>query len=458
VATEVFPNKFVKGNECLKKAKEITQNPNLSQSDLTQDPDVLDTWFSSWLWPISVLDGINNPENAEMQYYYPTSDLVTGTDIIFFWVARMIMAGYEFTQKPPFQNVYFTGIVRDKKRQKMSKSLGNSPEPLQLIEKYGADGVRAGILFSAPAGNDLLFDEKLCQQGAQFAHKLWNALRLIKNWNTTSTTPTKIEQTATAWFQARHQETLQTINTHFQKFQLSQALITLYKFIWEDFCSHYLEMIKPSQKNTISQQTYRATTDFFEEILKLLHPFMPFITEEIWQQLTPRTDKEALVITAWSKQKPFNHNILTQANTAFELIHQLRYAKTQNTAIHTLYLHSSAIPSWLQKFTPYLKKAIGAEQIVLQPKKQIASYSFLINGYEFSLAQNSIKTASTTSRNLQKELQSKKAFLATIQAKLKNPKFLEKAPQQLIEREKKKEQDTQQHIKSIQQLIISTPF
>src|SRR5699024_6864184 len=288
--------------EAVKLAKEKTGNENLTQQDLRQDEDVLDTWFSSWLWPMNIFDGIRNPENEEFKYYYPTNDLVTGPDILFFWVARMIIAGYEYTDEKPFENVYLTGLVRDKKGRKMSKSLGNSPDALKLIEDYGADGVRVGLLLSNAAGNDLLFDKSLCQQGKNFGNKIWNAFRLIKGWeideNITQPEASKI---ALEWYKNRLQEKLVEIEDHFEKYRISDALMTIYKLIWDDFCSWLLEAIKPEYQKPIDAKTHQTVLQLLEENLKILHPFMPFLSEEIWHKIKERTKEEALIISAWPK-------------------------------------------------------------------------------------------------------------------------------------------------------------
>ena len=315
--------------EALKLARKKSQNLTLQIDDLRQDSDVLDTWFSSWLWPISVFDGIRNPENEDINYYYPTNDLVTGPDILFFWVARMIVAGFEFKDEKPFENVYLTGLVRDKQRRKMSKSLGNSPDALQLIERFGADGVRVGLLLSSAAGNDLLFDEALCQQGKGFGNKIWNAFRLIQGWEVVEIEQPKYAKIALEWYASKFQKVLTEIEDHFEKYRLSDALMSIYKLIWDDFCSWLLEMIKPTYGAPIDQKTYTAVVDILEENLKILHPFMPFLTEEIWHFLKPRTPKEALIVSSWPAAKPINSSLLENFEFASEVISGIRNLRKQ---------------------------------------------------------------------------------------------------------------------------------
>ncbi|MCB0398634.1 MAG: class I tRNA ligase family protein, partial [Winogradskyella sp.] len=308
-------------NDALELAKKKTSNLELQVSDLKQDTDALDTWFSSWLWPISVFDGIRNPENEDIKYYYPTNDLVTGPDILFFWVARMIIAGYEYKNERPFENVYLTGLVRDKQRRKMSKSLGNSPDALKLIEEYGADGVRVGLLLSSAAGNDLLFDEDLCQQGKQFANKIWNAFRLIKGWDVdVSIEQPNSNKIALEWYESKFQKTIKDIEDHFEKYRLSDALMATYKLIWDDFASWLLEIIKPEYQKPIDKTTLDEVIMLFENNLKILHPFMPFLTEEIWQYIQERSPEEALIIAKWPESKPINEKLISEFDFAAEVI------------------------------------------------------------------------------------------------------------------------------------------
>ena len=311
--------------EALELARKKTDDSTLTADALSQDPDVLDTWFSSWLWPISVFNGILDPESKDLKYYYPTNDLVTAPEILFFWVARMIIAGYEYEGQKPFKNVYLTGIVRDKQGRKMSKSLGNSPDPLDLIAQYGADGVRTGMLFSSPAGNDLLFDDKLCEQGRNFNNKIWNAFRLIKGWEVSDSAQQPVgSKKAIEWFESRFAQTVAELEDHFANFRISDALHTVYKLAWDDFCSWYLEMIKPPYGEAIDKASYGATVGFMEKVVGVLHPFMPFITEEIWQNLAERKEGESLCVSAWPKAADVNKAMLDEAAVAYDLIQNIR--------------------------------------------------------------------------------------------------------------------------------------
>src|SRR5690606_11657168 len=310
--------------EALKLAQEKTSNFQLRISDLRQDTDALDTWFSSWLWPISVFDGIRNPNNPEIEYYYPTNDLVTGPDILFFWVARMIIAGYEYRDEKPFKNVYFTGLVRDKQRRKMSKSLGNSPDALKLIDDYGADGVRVGLLLSSAAGNDLMFDEKLCNQGKGFANKIWNAFRLVKGWEIAEIAQPEASKIAIEWYQARFQQAFSEIEDHYSKYRLSDALMGIYKLVWDDFCSWLLEIIKPEYKQPIDSKTFNSVIEIFESNLKLLHPFMPFLTEEIWHFIADRTPEEALIVAKYPEIQPFDAQLISDFELVKEVVSGIR--------------------------------------------------------------------------------------------------------------------------------------
>ena len=445
--------------EALQKARKITGNPSLPNTALRQDEDVLDTWFSSWLWPLTVFDGITQPDNPDYAYYYPTHDLVTGPDIIFFWVARMIMAGYAFADKPPFENVYFTGIVRDKQGRKMSKSLGNSPDALGLIAKYGADGLRAGMLFSTPAGNDLLFDEKLCSQGKKFMHKLWNALKLVKGWKVTSTRKPEEEKVAIQWFEARYQQTLQQIEDSFAHYRLSEAFVTLYKIIWDDFCAHYLEMIKPARQtdNTVPEATYKATITFFENLMRLLHPFMPFITEEIWHQLAPRQPQESLAVASWPLPKGAKASTLTQeAMCAFELITRIRHLRRthQYPAQQTLSLNVQGdIPQWLTHFAFYVRKQAKISQITTQQKSPEGSVAFMLQKCEFELPDIIPQEDTASKETLEKELAYQQGFLATVKKKLDNQQFVAHAPPPVVARERQKLQDATERIAALKQLL-----
>jgi valyl-tRNA synthetase len=430
----------------------------LTEADLKQDEDVLDTWFSSWLWPISVFDGFKDPDNEDLQYFYPTNDLVTAPEIIFFWVARMVMAGYAFTNKPPFRHVYFTGIVRDQAGQKMSKSLGNSPDPIDLIKQYSADGVRVGMLFSAPAGNDLLFDIKLCEQGSKFTNKLWNAFRLIKGWEEKVQSNQVDHSMAIAWFEARYNQVLEQIETHFEHFRISDALIAIYKLIWDDFCAWYLEMIKPAYGESIARDTYMATVDFLERLLKLLHPFMPFITEEIWHQLKERTVQDCMIVASWPQAQSYDQTILQEASLAFELITQIRHIKVgaQIPFKEFVQLNSlQAIPSWLARFMLDVQKlAVIREVNVAQTIPQEA-VSFSIQGQTFFiLLQQSTDQAQETDR-LEKELIYYQGFLEVINKKLNNERFLKTAPQAVLAMEYNKQKDVTAKIKLLEERLVT---
>lgn len=428
----------------LEKAKLDKSYAHLTASDIRQDEDVLDTWFSSWLWPISVFDGLQHPDNADMWYFYPTNDLVTAPEIIFFWVARMIMAGYAFTGKPPFKNVYFTGIVRDKLGRKMSKSLGNSPDPLELIQEYSADGVRMGMLLSSPAGNDLPFDNKLCEQGRNFTNKIWNAFRLIKGWKVESKSHQPDDSVAIAWFEARFNQTLEAIESHFEQFRISDALMATYKLIWDDFCAWYLEMIKPAYGEPIAPITYNTTVQFLEKLLKLLHPFMPFITEEIWHQLQPRTQQDCIIVASWPTSMIYDRQLLEEASLAFTFISELRNIRASASIspkqVLEVYTNKS-LPTWLMKFNEYIQKLsnITPIEIVQQPLQ--GSVSCNIQGHTFYIVvQQAVDPAQEIAR-LQKDLAHYQGFLSTIAKKLDNPQFTAQAPAAVVEMERKKQAD-----------------
>ncbi len=418
--------------EALKKAKEI--NKNISIDQLTQDEDVLDTWFSSWLWPITVFDGINDPENDEIKYYYPTSDLVTAPEIIFFWVARMIVAGYEYRAKMPFKNVYFTGIVRDKQRRKMSKSLGNSPDPIELMKKYGADGVRAGMLFSAPAGNDLLFDEKLCEQGRNFSNKLWNAFRLIQTLEISD--KGEDQSLAINWINSRFNEVLEEIEDHFSKYRISDALLSLYTFIWDDFCSWYLEIIKD---NSISVKTYEGTIAVMDKILKTLHPFMPFITEELWNQINK--ERDYIMISDYPTPKKFDTNLNKDFNKIFNIITGLRKLKSDNKikqidVVKVMVNKKSDFD--FSKYKNLIEKLSKTKN--LETVKEIPiNYPTLISGKDtLSLA---IEKSEDSKDDTLKQIKYLEGFLMSVNNKLSNKSFVDNAPKKVVDMEIKKRDD-----------------
>jgi len=438
--------------KALELAKLKTKNSTLTIQDLKQDNDALDTWFSSWLWPISVFDGIRNPENEEINYYYPTNDLVTGPDILFFWVARMIIAGYEYRGKKPFENVYLTGLVRDKQRRKMSKSLGNSPDALKLIDDYGADGVRVGLLLSSAAGNDLMFDEELCQQGKAFANKIWNAFRLIKGWEIDA----NLKQPKTAeigleWYEAKFQKVLSEIEDHFSKYRLSDALMAIYKLIMDDFSSWLLEIVKPGYQQPIDKKTFNSVIEVLENNLKILHPFMPFLTEEIWQHIAERTPKEALVIAKYPIQKDFDMNIINQFEFATEVISGIRTIRKDKNipfkdSIEVFVINNEKN---LDNFNAVIQKLINSSMIqyVLE-KVEGASFRVKSNEYFVPIAAENID-AEAEKIKLNEELQRAEGFLKSVQQKLSNERFVSNAPQQVLALERKKEADALAKIEMI---------
>lgn len=440
----------------LAKAKVQLGTQDLMVEDLRQDEDVLDTWFSSWIWPISVFDGLQNPNNAAMRYFYPTNDLVTAPEIIFFWVARMIMAGYMFTGKPPFKHVYFTGIVRDKLGRKMSKSLGNSPDPLGLIQQYGADGVRVGMLFSAPAGNDLLFDTKLCEQGRNFSNKLWNAFRLIQRWADNNQPDQSSDTIAIQWFEVRLNQALVKIEQHFEHFRISDALMDIYKLIWDDFCAWYLEMVKPVYGELPALSTYQATIDFLAKLLRLLHPFMPFITEELWHHLQVRSARDSIIIAPWPQATSHNPLLLQEAALAFELVTQIRNLrkKSQLSPKQALSIYSEQVlPPWLTRWGSYVQKLAHINPIVANSPQKSKVMRFIIHRYPFWVPwQQSIDLVQEQER-LHQELVYYQGFLAVVEKKLNNERFLQQAPQPVIALEYKKQQDTIAKIQRLKQHI-----
>ncbi|ACE06578.1 hypothetical protein Aasi_1256 [Candidatus Amoebophilus asiaticus 5a2] len=430
---------------------------NLTEADIRQDEDVLDTWFSSWLWPISVFDGFGNPENQDIQYFYPTQVLVTAPEIIFFWVARMIMAGYAFTNRLPFKHVYFTGIVRDKLGKKMSKSLGNSPEPIDLIKQYGADGVRVGMLFSSPAGNDLLFDIKLCEQGRNFANKIWNAFRLIKGWEVQAKSSQPDDTMAINWFEARFNQVLTTIEEHFEQFRISDALMSIYKLIWDDFCAWYLEMVKPAYGEPISPTTYAATVEFLAKLLKILHPFMPFITEEVWHQLQPRSAQDCITVAPWPQSITYDNQLLEEAALSFTLITEIRNIRVsaQINPKEPLLLYSNTmLPAWFSRFSNYIQKLGYINQIAVSEGPIQDSVSCHVQGHAFYIPfQQKIDVEQELGR-LKKDLEYYQGFLAAVTKKLSNTKFVEQAPPAVVEIERRKQSDAIAKIKVMESRLL----
>ncbi|MAZ55865.1 MAG: valine--tRNA ligase [Flavobacteriales bacterium] len=430
-------------DEALILAKNKSGDNNLSLSDLKQDEDVLDTWFSSWLWPISVFDGILRPNNPDFQYYYPTNDLVTGHDILFFWVARMIMAGYEFNGTPPFKNVYFTGMVRDQKRRKMSKSLGNSPDPIELIKKYGADGVRSGMLFSSPAGNDLLFDENLCEQGRNFSNKIWNAFRLINSWKSQNISSTTMNKEVILWFENKMSHDIEQINKFFLEFRISDALMVIYKLFWNEFCGSYLEIIKPADK-IIDMYTQEKTLYFFEKMLIVLHPFMPFITEDIWQKMKPRNDGNSISFSNWPNQSTnqIDEKRIDTFNHLFKVIAALRnIRKDKNIPFKekiSLFVDSEEVLF----FKDILKKTCNLEKVDLFKNIQDDLFPFLVDKNRYFIPLNFHVDPSIEINRIEQEISYLNGFLKSINSKLSNEKFISNAPEKIIIIEQKKKEDT----------------
>ncbi len=442
--------------EALRKAQQDLLLFALTEADLTQDPDVVDTWFSSWLWPISVFDGFKDPDNDDINYYYPTNDLVTAPEILFFWVMRMIIAGYEFRGELPFRNVYLTGIVRDTKGRKMSKSLGNSPDPLDLIEKYGADGVRTGMLFSSPAGNDLLFDEKLCEQGRNFCNKVWNAFRLVKGWEVYHSASTvQNSKLAIDWFDAKLNQTIAEVLDLFGKYRLSDALNVVYKLIWDDFCSQYLEMIKPEYGQPIDKNTFEATIDFFEKLMALTHPFMPFITEEIWQDIRERGEKESLCVATFPQAESVNTALLADFEIFFEIVTNIRNLRsTKNISPKTALplVIKTENQNLYRKFEGLLSKLANVSEISYTTDKA-DGMSFLVKADEFFINLAGELDVEAEIENLQKELEYTLGFKKSVEAKLSNERFVQNAKADVVEKERQKLADAEAKIATIQEAL-----
>lgn len=440
----------------LELAKEKSGNSNLTLADLRQDEDVLDTWFSSWLWPISLFDGINNPDNEEINYYYPTSDLVTGPDIIFFWVARMIMAGYEYRGKMPFKNVYFTGIVRDKLGRKMSKSLGNSPDPLKLIEQYGADGVRMGLMLAAPAGNDIPFDDALCEQGRNFNNKIWNAFRLVKGWTVSDTVAQPdASAIATKWFKMQLDKTIAEVDDSFNKYRLSEALMAVYKLFWDEFSSWYLEMVKPGYQQPIDRTTYEMTLNFFDALLRLLHPFMPFITEELWQAIEPRKEGESLMVAQMPKVAEVDDAYLDAFEVVKEIVAGVRAIRMQKNLPNKEPLELQVVGAHNEAFNAVIIKMCNLSSIVNVEEKAAGAVSFLVRTTEYAVPLGNMINVEEELAKLKEELKYQQGFLASVLKKLSNENFVSKAPAKVIEMERKKQADAESKIKSIEESIAA---
>ena len=438
----------------MKLAKEKTNEP-LTIEDLRQDEDCLDTWFSSWLWPISLFDGINNPGNDEIKYYYPTSDLVTGPDIIFFWVARMIMAGYEYMGDMPFKNVYFTGIVRDKIGRKMSKSLGNSPDPLELIDKYGADGVRMGMMLSAPAGNDILFDDALCEQGRNFNNKIWNAFRLVKGWNVADIEQPESAKIATDWFDSMLSVVAADVDDLFNKYRLSEALMAVYKLFWDEFSSWYLEMVKPAYGQPIDKVTYEKTLGFFDNLLKMLHPFMPFITEELWQHIYDRRPGESIMVQ--ELHVPFvDGRCVIEFDAVKEVIGGIRTIRLQKNIAQKEALSLQVVGSNpIEAYLPVVMKLCNLSSVETVASKAEGAVSFMVGTTEYAVPLGNLINVEEELKKLEADLKYQEGFLQSVLKKLSNEKFVSKAPANVIEMERRKQADAETKIAALKESIAA---
>ena len=442
--------------EALKLAREKSGKADLQMSDLRQDEDCLDTWFSSWLWPISLFDGINNPGNEEINYYYPTTDLVTAPDIIFFWVARMIMAGYEYEHKLPFRNVYFTGIVRDKIGRKMSKSLGNSPDALELIKTYGADGVRMGLMLAAPAGNDILYDDALCEQGRNFNNKIWNAFRLVKGWNVDETLPQpQTAAIAVEWFDAQLNRTLEEVKDLFGKYRLSEALMAIYKLFWDEFSSWYLEMVKPAYQQPIDRKTYDATLRYFDALLRMLHPFMPFITEELWQHLYDRKEGESIMTARMPEPQPVDMEIINRFETTKLVVAGIRTIRLQKGIANKEQLTLQIIGAHNHSNDCILTKMTNLATIETIEEKDPAAASFRVHATEYAIPMSNAIDVEAELKKLEAELKYAQGFLKTVMGKLGNERFVQNAPEAVVAMERKKKADAEEKIKSLEESIAA---
>ena len=446
--------------EALKLAQQ--KNPAVTDADLRQDEDALDTWFSSWLWPISLFDGINNPGNEEIKYYYPTADLVTGPDIIFFWVARMIMAGYEYIGDMPFKNVYFTGIVRDKLGRRMSKSLGNSPDPIELIEKFGADGVRMGMMLSAPAGNDILFDEALCEQGRNFNNKIWNAFRLVKGWKVADIEQSEAGKIATKWFEAKLKQTNAEVDDLFKKYRISEALMAVYKLFWDEFSSWYLEMVKPAYINgdaqPIDKQTYDKTLEFFEILLKMLHPFMPFITEELWQHLYDRKDGESIMSVSLKLAAPTaaDDELAAKIESVKQIVSGVRMVRSQKNIAPKEALSLQAVgQNRYEAFNAVIQKMANVSAIEVVSEKDATSSAFMIGTDEYAVPLGNMIDVDAEIEKMEAQLQHLEGFLAGVKKKLSNERFVQNAPEQIVAMERKKQSDSEEKIAALKESIAA---
>ena len=441
--------------EALRLAQEKTGNKELKIEDLRQDEDVLDTWFSSWLWPISLFNGILDPDNEEIKYYYPTADLVTGPDIIFFWVARMIMAGYEYKNDMPFRNVYFTGIVRDKLGRKMSKSLGNSPDPLMLIEKFGADGVRMGLMLAAPAGNDILYDDSLCEQGRNFNNKIWNAFRLVKGWEVADIEQPEYAKTAVKWFEAVLNKTLAEVDDLFGKFRLSEALMAVYKLFWDEFSSWYLEMVKPAYGKPVDRATYEATLGFFDALLRLLHPFMPFITEELWQHIAERKDGESVMTALLPKAGVFSEQTIADMDVAKDIIAGIRTVRLQKNIPNKEELELQVMGEGNVPVESIIKKLANLSAVANVSEKDATAAAFMVGTTEYAVPLGNNINVEEELKKLEADLKYQEGFLQSVLKKLSNEKFVNNAPAKVIEMERKKQADAEAKIATLKESIAA---
>jgi valyl-tRNA synthetase len=440
-----------------KKAKEKF-NIDFKIEEIKQDEDVLDTWFSSWLWPVSVFDGISKPDNPDIKYYYPTNDLITAPDILFFWVARMIMAGLEYRKDIPFKNVYLTGMVRDKQGRKMSKSLGNSPDPMELMEKYSADGVRTGMLFCSPAGNDLLFDESLCEQGRNFCNKIWNAFRLMKGWEVdTGLKQPDTSRVAIEWMNAKLDQEIEILNEHFEKFRVSDALMSVYKLVWDDFCSWYLEMIKPAYQQPVDKATLASTIEIFEKLLKLLHPFMPFITEEVWHLLKERNDKDSIMLTLLPEAGKENAEIIEKFEVAREVVMEVRNVRAQKNIPNKEEIRLCIKKNFKEKpdltFDGIVCKLCNLSALDYVDEKIDGAFTFVVRNTEFYIPVSTNFNVEEEIKKLSEELDYTKGFLQSVQKKLSNEKFVNNAAVNIVDAERKKQADAEAKIKVLEKQI-----
>jgi valyl-tRNA synthetase len=449
-------------DDALEKAHKIEGFENITKEDLRQDEDALDTWFSSWLWPVSLFDGINNPDNEEINYYYPTADLVTGPDIIFFWVARMIMAGYEYKGDMPFRNVYFTGIVRDKLGRKMSKSLGNSPDPIELIEKFGADGVRMGMMLSAPAGNDILFDESLCEQGRNFNNKIWNAFRLVKGWEVADIEQPAECKIATEWFEAKLKQTNAELNDLFKKYRISEALMAVYRLFWDEFSSWYLEMVKPAyidgKGQPIDRATYDATLRFFENLLKMLHPFMPFITEELWQHIYDRNEGESIMRDKLDISEPTetDNKLAADIENVKQIVSGVRMVRNQKNIAPKEKLDLQAVgTNNFEAYNSVITKMANLSAINVVAEKDSTASAFMIGTDEFAIPLGDMIDVEAEIAKMEAQLKHLEGFLNGIKKKLSNEKFVANAPEAVVALERKKQSDSEEKIAALQESIAA---